>query len=57
MLNHNSTASNNLESQSCLKAIVERFGGGIAKSSRNVKPSAFSRNGRALFLRLLLICY
>ena len=34
MLNHNSNATNHLESQSGLKAIVERFGGGGAESRR-----------------------
>ena len=34
MLNHNSNVSHHLVSQSGLKAIVERFGGGGAKSRR-----------------------
>ena len=34
MLNHNSNATNQLESQSGLKAKFERFGGGGAKSRR-----------------------
>ena len=34
MLNHNSNATNHLEFQSGLKAIVERFEGGGAKSRR-----------------------
>ena len=42
MLNHNSNATNNLESQSGLNAIVERFGGGGAKSRRFGGRSSFS---------------
>ena len=34
MLNHNLNATNHLESQSGLEAIVERFGGGGEKSRR-----------------------